>query len=568
VRLPDPERSRVVLIGSSRYEDKNLPDLPAVGRGTEDLKAVLTDSVHGLISENHCDVLEDEGDIRLIGSRLTRAASQAEDLLLVYFAGHGLTAGKRHELYLALRHTDWEAPLFNALEYDKLRSAVLNSPATTKMIILDCCFSGRAFGDTMADPTAELIGQVEVDGSYVLASAHRNQVALILPGEDHTAFTGRLLRLFHDGVPGGPELLTIDDIYQQLRRQMKAEGLPQPRKRGTDSANLLALARNRAYAASGAEAAQAGGPLILLPLPVSIRPSSQGVAQPGSVTEPIGIINDRYELYDRRTHGNVAYVYVARDLNLGRVVAVKLLHDAIATDNAYFERFNAAAKAAAALSDPGIGVIHDYGKAEFNGSTVAYIVMEYVQGAQTLREVLRERGRLAPSQAVAVVDNFLLTLDVIHRNDLLYQEMTLSNIVLTPAGGIKVFNAFNLGFTPTIISSETDRVTPIGIIEYTSPEEVRGAEVDVRSDIYCTGCLLYELLTGQRPFAGNFGAADIWRFLKEDPPAPSATSPEIPSWCDRIALKALARDPRLRYQTPIEMRKEIRAAIRLHRPYE
>ena len=174
MRLPDPERSRVVLIGTSRYDDKKLPDLPAVSRGIEDLKKALTDSVYGLVPESHCDVLEDEVDIRLIGRRLRRAASQAEDLLLVYFAGHGLTAGRRHELCLALRDTEWEDPEYSALEYDKLRSAVLNSPATTKMIILDCCFSGRAFGDTMADPATALIGQVEVDGSYVLASAHRD----------------------------------------------------------------------------------------------------------------------------------------------------------------------------------------------------------------------------------------------------------------------------------------------------------------------------------------------------------------------------------------------------------
>ena len=116
MRLPDPERSRVVLIGTSRYEDEKLPDLPAIGRGIADLKATLTDPDYGLVPENHCDVLEDEGDIRLIGRRLRRAASQAEDLLLVYFSGHGLTAGRRHELYLALVGTEWEEPEFNALE--------------------------------------------------------------------------------------------------------------------------------------------------------------------------------------------------------------------------------------------------------------------------------------------------------------------------------------------------------------------------------------------------------------------------------------------------------------------
>jgi uncharacterized caspase-like protein len=252
VRFPDPERSRVVLIGTSTYEDENLPDLPAVGRDIEDLKVALTDPDYGLIPEDHCDVLEDEGDIRSIGRRLKSAASQAEDLLLVYFAGHGLTAGRRHDLYLALRDTEWEEPEFNALEYDKLRNAVLNSPAATKVIILDCCFSGRVFGDSLADPATELIGQVEVDGSYVLASAHKDQVSLSLPDEAHTAFTGRLLQLFEEGVSGGPELLTIDEIYQHLRAKMKAEGLPQPHRRGTDNANLLALARNRAFAATAA----------------------------------------------------------------------------------------------------------------------------------------------------------------------------------------------------------------------------------------------------------------------------------------------------------------------------
>lgn len=256
MRLPDPQRSRLVLIGTSKYEDDNLPDLPAVDRGIRDLKTMFTDPVYGLVPEEHCDVLADEGDLRLIGRRLRAAASHAEDLLLVYFAGHGLVAGRRHELYLALRDTEWEEPEFSALEYDKLRNAVLNSPAATKVIVLDCCFSGRVLTGSMADPATELISQAEVDGSYVLASAHGNDVAIILPDEDHTAFTGRLLGLLRDGVPGGPELLTVDALYRQLRAKMKAAGLPLPHRRGSDSADLLALARNRAFAATA-------GPLLL-----------------------------------------------------------------------------------------------------------------------------------------------------------------------------------------------------------------------------------------------------------------------------------------------------------------
>ena len=243
---PDPQRSRAVLIGTGRYADGKLPDLPVVSRTIDDLAAALTDQAYGVIPEDHCTVLKDQGDMRLIGRHLTSAARQAEDLLLVYFVGHGLVAGRRHELYLGLPDSEWAQPEFNSLEYDKLRGAVLGSAAATKIIILDCCFSGRVVSEAMADPVTELVGQMEVEGTYVLTSAEHDEVALILPGEDYTAFTGRFLKLLRNGVRDGPELLTVDYLYQQLVRRMKAEGLSQPRKRGTSTADLLALAANRA----------------------------------------------------------------------------------------------------------------------------------------------------------------------------------------------------------------------------------------------------------------------------------------------------------------------------------
>ena len=142
MRLPDRQRSRAVLIGTGRYADDKLPNLPVVRRTISDLAAALTDPVYGIVPENHCTVLEDQADIRLIGRVLRSAASQAEDLLMVYFVGHGLVAARRHELYLGLPDSEWAEPEFNSLEYDKLRSAVLDSAAATKVIILDCCFSG------------------------------------------------------------------------------------------------------------------------------------------------------------------------------------------------------------------------------------------------------------------------------------------------------------------------------------------------------------------------------------------------------------------------------------------
>jgi hypothetical protein len=239
-----------VLIGAGTYADERLPDLPAVSKTIAGLEAAFTDPVYGIVPGGHCTVLVDEGDIRLVGRRLRAAAKQAEDLLLVFYAGHGLVGPKRHELYLALPDSEWAEPDFNSLEYDKLRSAVLDSPASTKVIILDCCFSGRVVTDTMSDPVAEVVGQIDVDGTFVLASAQRDQVALIVPGEEHTAFTGRFLRLLRHGIVGGPELLTIEHLYRQLLITMKAEGLPEPQKRGTHTAELLALTQNRAFAAT------------------------------------------------------------------------------------------------------------------------------------------------------------------------------------------------------------------------------------------------------------------------------------------------------------------------------
>jgi Caspase domain len=248
--LPDPQHSRAVLIGTSLYEDESLPNLPSVANNMRDLASSLSDSRHGAVHGTNCIAIENEGDIRNIGRRLKVAAEQAEDLLLVYYSGHGLIGGRKHDLYLALSSSEWGAPEFNSLEYSKLRDAVLGSRANTKVVILDCCFSGRATTAPLADPAAQLIEQVEVEGTYVLTSALRDQVALALPGEMHTAFTGRLLKIMRNGILGGPEFLTIDLLYRELFAKMRAEGLPLPQKQGVGNAERLAIVRNQAYTAT------------------------------------------------------------------------------------------------------------------------------------------------------------------------------------------------------------------------------------------------------------------------------------------------------------------------------
>jgi hypothetical protein len=145
-------------------------------------------------------------------------------------AGHGIV-GCRLELCLGMPHSDWSEPAFGSLSCDALRDRVLDSPAATKVVILDCCYSGRAGSTALSDDVGSIVCQLGVDGTYPLTSVHSNQVSLALPDEDHTAFTGRLLRLLTNGIPGGPELLTVDDLYRQLLATMTREGLPAPERR-------------------------------------------------------------------------------------------------------------------------------------------------------------------------------------------------------------------------------------------------------------------------------------------------------------------------------------------------
>jgi hypothetical protein len=259
VKLPDGRLSRGVLIGTSQYSDERLPPLQEVSGTVEALRTTLTDPEYGILPPENCTVLANEGDLRRVGGALRTAAREAEDLLFIYFAGHGLLGGVRHDLYLALPDSDFAEPEFDSLEYDKLRAAVLGSPARTKVIILDCCFAGRAVSRAMATLEAEIAQQTEIGGTYVLTAAAHDKVALILPGEQHTAFTGRLLRLLSDGVPDAAELLTIDDLYRRLYRVMQAEGLPLPQKLGILNADQLALSRNRAFAAVAAPALRTRG---------------------------------------------------------------------------------------------------------------------------------------------------------------------------------------------------------------------------------------------------------------------------------------------------------------------
>ncbi len=266
VRLADPERSRIVLVGTPAYTDPGLPDVPVVANNVTDLAAVLTDPALGGFNAAHCAVVPPDAGVAQVGEVLERAAKEAEDLLLFYYSGHGLLGPRHRELFLSLAGTRRDLPAFSAVRFDEIRNVFLGSRAASRVVILDSCFSGRAIGEPLGEEA--VLAELEVSGTYTLTSAPANRTALILDGEQHTAFTGRLLDLLRTGSPQAGELLSLGDIYRHLRDRLRSEGLPEPQQRGTATADRLGLARNRLFVdprhrpapgAGGAGAGAAGG---------------------------------------------------------------------------------------------------------------------------------------------------------------------------------------------------------------------------------------------------------------------------------------------------------------------
>jgi hypothetical protein len=245
--LPDPGHSRAVLIGASTY--RHLADLPAVRNNLSGFRDALVAPALGGLPADNCTIVAEPARPVDIYRTLRQHATVAEDTLLVYFAGHGRT-GSRNELWLCLPDTDPDELPYSAWPYDELRRAVADSRATKKVVILDCCFSGRALADQAGDEET-ILGQVGIEGSYLLTATAANAVALAPPGERYTAFTGALLGLLNKGIPDGPELLTFGQIYPRLQHALTSRQLPRPRQQGSDTIAHLALTRNLAYTGRG-----------------------------------------------------------------------------------------------------------------------------------------------------------------------------------------------------------------------------------------------------------------------------------------------------------------------------
>lgn len=271
-------------------------------------------------------------------------------------------------------------------------------------------------------------------------------------------------------------------------------------------------------------------------------------------------LGGRYELGQVLGRGGMAEVYLAHDTRLGRTVAVKTLRADLARDPSFQARFRREAQSAASLNHPAIVAVYDTGEDYIDGVSIPYIVMEYVDGS-TLRELLHSGRRLLPERTLEMTIGILQALEYSHRAGIVHRDIKPANVMLTRNGQVKVmdFGIARAMGDSGMTMTQTSAV--IGTAQYLSPEQAKGEQVDNRSDLYSTGCLLYELLTVRPPFVGDSPVAVAYQHVREEPQPPSVFDPEITPEMDAIVLKALVKDPNYRYQSADEMRLDIEACL-------
>ncbi|HUR51046.1 MAG TPA: PASTA domain-containing protein [Mycobacteriales bacterium] len=256
------------------------------------------------------------------------------------------------------------------------------------------------------------------------------------------------------------------------------------------------------------------------------------------------LLDDRYRLDRLIARGGMATVYTATDTRLDRQVAVKVMHRALADDPEFVARFAREARAAARVQAPEVVLVHDQGTDRETG--LAYLVMEHIAGVN-LRQLLQERGALSPARAVSLVEPVLRALAAAHAAGLVHRDIKPENVLVGDDGRVKVAD---FGLARAIETSNLTQTTGllIGTVAYLAPEQVETGTADARSDVYATGVLLWELLTGRPPYDGEKPLSVAYRHVHEDVPPPSTAVGGIPPALDALVVRATRRDPAQRPQ--------------------
>ncbi len=275
------------------------------------------------------------------------------------------------------------------------------------------------------------------------------------------------------------------------------------------------------------------------------------------------VLAGRYQVGALIGRGGMSDVHVGTDSRLGRRVAIKLLKPSLATDPRFRMLFREEAQKAARMAHPTIVRVFDAGEetvAEANGieSQAPFIIMEYVDG-RLLKDIVAD-GPLEPKEAVRIVSGMLTALEYSHRALLVHRDIKPGNVMVTQNGQVKVMDFGIARAVSDNSSTVADTSAVLGTAQYFSPEQARGETVDARTDLYSTGVVLFELLTGRPPFRGDRAAAVAYQHISEAAVAPSTLNPKVSPALDAVVLHALAKDKFDRFQTAAEFRVELEAA--------
>lgn len=266
------------------------------------------------------------------------------------------------------------------------------------------------------------------------------------------------------------------------------------------------------------------------------------------------ILAGRYRLVEKIGEGGMAYVYRAIDQNTGHNVAIKVMKSELGQDADYVSRFQREAEAASKMTHHNIVNLLDVGMDGPN----RFLVMEYVQGI-TLKQLIREKGRLSPNTAAQICIRILSALQHAHQNGIIHRDIKPQNILVASDGHIKVadFGIARIANSSTLTRDDS----VMGTVYYYSPEQASGQKVGVTSDLYSVGIVLYEMLTGRVPFDGESQVAIAMQHLHARPTPIEQLAPEVPPAIIHVCMMAMAKDPRYRYQSAREMAAELRMAL-------